>query len=90
MGRISPAAAGEGLVWHHFTNSGRVDRWRSEASGPDGLVFLSESLESLPAGSRARLTFRREGEARMKATLELAEPGKDLAVAGEVPLERGR
>jgi hypothetical protein len=88
MGRISPAAGGEGLVWHHFTNSGRVDRWRSEPSGPGALVFLAESPESLPAGSRARLTLRRDGDARMVATLELAEPGKDLAVVGEVPLQR--
>ncbi|HEY6006422.1 MAG TPA: hypothetical protein VIV57_26315 [Anaeromyxobacter sp.] len=90
MGRISPVAGAEGLVWHHFTNSGRVDRWRSEAAGPDGLVFLAESPESLPAGSRARLTLRPSGEGRMTAVLELAEPGKDLAVAGEVPLERGK
>jgi hypothetical protein len=90
MGRISPGAGGEGLAWHQFTNSGRVDRWRSEASSPDALVFLAESPESLPPGSRARLTLKRSGDERMTATLEVAEPGKDLAVVGEAPLRRGK
>jgi hypothetical protein len=89
MGRISHEASGDRLAWSQFTFGGQVDRYRSEPSAADALVFLSESPESLPPGSRARLTLRRDGDAELVATLELAEPGKDLAPAGEVRLKRG-
>jgi hypothetical protein len=88
MGRISRAAAGDRLVWHHFTYSGRVDRYESEPSPPEALVFLARTPESLPAGARVRLTLRREGGQELLAALEVAEPGGDFAVAGEVRLKR--
>ena len=88
MGRISRAAAGERLAWLQFTASGRVDRYESESARAEALVFLASAPESLPAGSRARLTLGRDGDEEMLAVLELAEPGKDFAVAGEVRLKR--
>jgi hypothetical protein len=90
MGRISHEAAADRFAWSQFTAGGQVDRWRSEPSASDALVFLSEAPESLPPGSRAKLTIRRDGDGRIVAALELAQPGKDLAPAGEVRLERTR
>ncbi|HEY6098799.1 MAG TPA: hypothetical protein VIW03_05180 [Anaeromyxobacter sp.] len=90
MGRISRDPAGDKLEWHHFTAGGRVDRYETEAISPEALVFLARAPESLPAGARARLTLGRSGDEEMLATLELAEPGKDLALAGEVRLRRAR
>jgi hypothetical protein len=101
MGRISRAPAGDRLVWTQFTNAGRVDRYEggvggtapattstaSPSSEAEPLVFVAQALETLPPGSRARLTLRGSGEA-LVAALEVAEPGKDLAPAGEVRLER--
>lgn len=90
MGRISRAASGDRFVWSNFTNRGQVDRYEAEPSPSGVLVFLAQAPESLPAGSRARLTLRREGDDELQVSLELAEPGKDFSVAGEVRLKRAR
>jgi hypothetical protein len=86
LGRISQA--GDRLLWHQFTNGGQVDVYRSEPARPGGLVFLSESPGSFPAGTRIRLTL--DGDRELLATLELAEPGKDFAAVGVVRLHRER
>lgn len=90
LGRISQDAGGGRLEWHQFTMSGRVDRYQLDPSRPGALVLLAESPESLPVGTRARLTLGRDGDREMLAILELAEPGKDFAVAGEVRLKRAQ
>jgi hypothetical protein len=101
MGRIARTPAGDHLVWTQFTNAGRVDRYEADVgattstaaptTSPPGeaepLVFVAQAPEALPPGSRARFTLRGSGEA-LVATLEIAEPGKDLAPAGEVRLTR--
>lgn len=101
-GRISRTPAGDGLVWTQFTNAGQVDRYEAAVGGTtstsasmtspsrdaEPLVFVARAPGSLPPGSRARLTLQGRGEA-LVATLEIAEPGKDLAPAGEVRLARG-
>lgn len=84
LGRISQA--GDHLVWHQFTNGGRVDVYRSEPARQGQLVFLSESPGSFPAGTRIRLTL--DGDREILATLELADPGKDFAAVGAVRLHR--
>jgi hypothetical protein len=89
LGRISRDAAGARLVWNQFTYGGGVDRYQSVAPRADALVFESDSPESLPAGSRARLTLAPDPEGGLRATLEVAEPGKDLALAGDVRLKHG-
>lgn len=88
LGRISRDASGERLVWQQFTESGRIDRWVSGPPLDGGVAFVAEASESLPPGTRARITFRREGEDALRAVLELAEAGKDFAAAGEVRLAR--
>jgi hypothetical protein len=90
MGRISHDAAADRFTWSQFTLGGQVDRYRSEPSAYDALVFLSETPESLAPGSRARLALRLDGDDGIVATLELAAAGKDLAPAGEVRLRRER
>jgi hypothetical protein len=101
MGRISHTPAGDGLVWTQFTNAGKVDRYdaavggttstsastTSPSSEAEPLAFVAQAPGPLPPGSRARLTLQGRGEA-LVATLEIAEPGKDLAPAGEVRLAR--
>jgi hypothetical protein len=88
LGRISRDASG-GMAWSQFTYGGQVDRWLREASGPERLVFLAASPESLPAGERARITFRPDGADGLVAALELAPAGQDFGPAGEVRLARG-
>ena len=93
MGRISPAADGDRLVWNQFTSAGRVDRYEALATptatptGDEPLVFVAPSPESLPAGTRARLSLRRSGD-QLEAALGIAKPGNDFAPAGAVRLLR--
>jgi hypothetical protein len=90
MGRISRDAAGGRLVWRQFTAGGQVNQYVLQHAGADALVFLSESPESLPAGSRARLTLGRAAADEILAVFEIAEPGKGFAVVGESRIHRVR
>lgn len=86
LGRISRDATGK-LTWRQFTSGGQVDQYQSAPGRPEALVFVAASPESLPGG-RIRLTLGQDGDDEVLAILELADPGKDLAVAGEVRLRR--
>lgn len=88
MGRISRDPVRGRLVWRQFTAGGQVNQYLQQPSAPEALVFLSESPESLPAGSRARLTLGSAGPDEILAVFEIAEPGKDFAVVGESRIHR--
>ncbi|MBI5069125.1 MAG: hypothetical protein HZB56_12885 [Deltaproteobacteria bacterium] len=88
LGRISRDGTGK-LTWRQFTAGGRVDQYQPDPGRPEALVFVATAPESLPGG-RIRLTLGRDGDEEILAILELAEPGKDFAVAGEVRLKRSK
>ena len=88
MGRISRDPARGRLVWRQFTAGGQVNQYFQESAAPGALVFSSESPDSLPAGSRARLTLGSAGPDEILAVFEIAEPGKDFAVVGESRIRR--
>lgn len=90
MGRISRDPVRGRLVWRQFTSGGQVNQYLQQPSAAEALVFLSESPESLPAGSRARLTLGSAGPDEILAVFEIAEPGKDFAVVGESRIHRAR
>jgi hypothetical protein len=90
MGRISRDPVHGRLVWRQFTAGGQVNQYLQQASGGDALVFVSESPESLPPGSRARLTLGSAGPDEILAVFEIAEPGKGFAVVGESRIRRAR
>ncbi len=90
LGRISRDAAGGRMSWHQFTVGGRVDRYQVDLSRPGAIVLLAEEPAGPSPGARTRLTLGRDGDAELLAILELADPGKDFAVAGEVRLKRVR
>ena len=54
------------------------------------MVFNSESLENIPAGWRARETWRITGADSFVEAFELAEPGKDFTIYSETRLTRRR
>jgi hypothetical protein len=72
-------------VLRQFHVEGFVTQYRSETIAPDGktLVFISESLEDLPAGWRARETYRILNTDEFIEVFELAAPGKEFAVYSE-------
>lgn len=52
------------------------------------IVFTSEGIENIPAGWRARETYKIIGPDEFTETFELAEPGKDFKIYSEGQLHR--
>jgi hypothetical protein len=89
IGYISYDRARKAFVLRQFHVEGFVNTY---ASGPDAnlpLVFTSEGIENIPAGWRARETYRMTGDELMEL-FELAEPGKEFATYSEARLKRKR
>jgi hypothetical protein len=78
-GMISFDKSRKQFVFRQFHVEGFVNHYVSTSS-EDGktLVFTSESIENIPAGWRARETYRILGPDEFTETFELAEPGKDF------------
>jgi len=73
-----------------FHVEGFVTVYAATATGTSEIVFNSESLENIPAGWRARETWRITGADSFVEVFELAEPGKDFTVYSETRLTRRR
>jgi hypothetical protein len=82
IGFISFARGTKAFMMRQFHVEGFVIQYRSETVSEDGklIVFTSESIENIPAGWRARETYRIVNENEFTETFELAEPGKDFHV----------
>jgi hypothetical protein len=52
------------------------------------IVFTSESIENIPAGFRARETYKILGPDEFKEVFEIAEPGKDFEINSEGHFKR--
>ena len=63
----------------------RVD---SISSDKKTIVFISESIENIPSGYRAKETYRLVSDNEIEETFEIAEPNKDFAVYSKVKLVR--
>ena len=61
------------LVLRQFHVEGFVNQYVQQET----LVFISEAIENIPAGWRARESYRVIGPDAFEETFELAEPGKD-------------
>ena len=62
----------------------------SPESTPGRLVFVSEAIENIPAGWRARETYVFTGPDAFEETFELSEPGKPFEVYSHTTLRRAR
>jgi hypothetical protein len=71
-----------------FHVEGFVSEYVATPTGSSEIVFNSESLENIPAGWRARETWRITGIDSFVETFELAEPGKDFTMYSETRLKR--
>jgi len=78
------------LVLRQFHSEGFVNQYVEDPAASDGtsLVFVTEAIENIPAGWRARETYRRVGPDEFIETFELAAPGKDFATYTECRLRR--
>lgn len=68
-----------------FVNTFVMD---SISADKKNLVFVSEDIENIPKGFRARETYRFLRENEVEETFEIAEPGKDFEVYTKVRLIR--
>lgn len=67
-----------------------VIQYRIDSISPDKktIVFLSESIENIPSGYRAKETYRLIGDDEIEETFEISEPNKDFAIYSKVKLVR--
>ena len=77
-------------VLRQFHVEGFVTQYYAQTLTADGktIVFLSENLENLPAGYRARETYKILNENEFIEVFELAPPGKDFSVYSENHFKR--
>lgn len=78
------------FVLRQFHIEGFVNQFKIESFSPDGktIVFMSESIENIPAGFRAKETYQIVSENEFIETFEIAEPGKDFEVYSKAILKR--
>jgi hypothetical protein len=78
------------FVLRQFHIEGFVNQFRAETISEDGklIVFISESLENIPAGYRAKETYRILHENEFTEIFEIAEPGKEFTVYSENRFKR--
>jgi hypothetical protein len=90
VGYLSFDSARKKHVLRQFHIEGFVNHYVLDSASEDGktLLFVTESIENIPAGWRARETYTLEGEDRMVERFELAEPGKEFELYSETRLRR--
>lgn len=78
------------FVLRQFHLEGFVNQYRLEAAqSPDKkLVFVTESIENIPAGWRGRETYRIVSPDEFVEVFELAAPGKEFEVYSESRFKR--
>ena len=77
------------IVFRQFHQEGFVNQYVLEpATKPGALVFVSEALENIPRGYRARETYTLIGPDEFEEVFEIAEPGKDFVLYSKARLKR--
>lgn len=78
------------FVMRQFHVEGFVNQYKIESISLDGktIIFISESIENIPAGFRAKETYQIMGDNEFTETFELAEPGKDFELYSKAILKR--
>ena len=78
-------------MFRQFHVEGFVNTYVQEETGSDKrLVFVSEAIENIPNGWRARETYTVLNDNEFIERFELAEPGKDYGLYAEAHLKRVR
>ena len=90
IGFISFDSARGKHVLRQFHVEGFVNQYVHESTSDDGktLTFVTEAIENIPAGFRARETYVLVGPDEFVERFELAEPGKEFELYSENRLHR--
>lgn len=80
-GFISYDRMRKAYVFRQFHVEGFVNQYVCPGPDADGktFVFLSEAIENMPPGFKARLTYRILDDIRFEQTFDLAPPGREMA-----------
>ena len=89
-GMISFDKGRKNFVLRQFHVEGFVNQYVMTSAGSDSktLVFTSESIENIPAGYRARETYKILGPDEFTEVFEIAEPGKEFELYSEGHFKR--
>jgi len=90
LGYISYDKARKTFVLRQFHIEGFVNQYRLESISEDGrkIVFVSEAIENIGAGWRARETYQIAGADEFTETFELAPPGGEFGPYTTATLKR--
>ena len=79
------------IVFRQFHGEGFVNQYILEAATKPGvLVFVTEAIENIPKGYRARETYTFISADEFEELFEIAEPGKEYAMYSKARLKRVR
>jgi hypothetical protein len=89
-GFLSYDKARKRIVLRQFHGEGFVNQYVLDPAASDGktLVFVTEAIENIPTGWRARETYHVIGPDEFTESFDLAEPGKDFAPYSECHFKR--
>jgi hypothetical protein len=89
-GFISHDGNRETFVWRQFHVEGFVNQYVLDSTATDGktLVFVTESIENIPAGWRGRITCQILDDDEFTERFELAAPEKEFEVYVENHFKR--
>ena len=90
IGYISYDKMRKVFVLRQFHIEGFVNQYSLDSLSADGKTFLfvSEAIENIPAGWRAKETYQFTGNDVLTETFELAQPGKSFELYTRVVLKR--
>lgn len=87
-GMISFDKSRKQFVFRQFHVESFVIQYVTTSNSGDATIFSSESIENIPAGWRARETYKIVGPDEFVEVFELAGPSKDFEVYSEARLRR--
>lgn len=90
VGYMSFDAARNKHVLRQFHVEGFVNQYVHDSTSEDGktIVFVTEAIENIPPGWRARETYSLQAPNELIERFELAEPGKEFELYSETRLRR--
>jgi hypothetical protein len=88
MGLVSYDKARKKLVFRQFHVEGFVTHYVLDSTTPEMFVFMSEAIENIPPGFRARETLHFVDDGQLEETFEIAEPDKDFEIYSKTRLAK--
>jgi hypothetical protein len=91
VGILSFDGSRKRIVFRQFHVEGFVNQYvQEDPAGEQALVFVTESIENVPSGWRARETYNFIGADEFEEVFELAAPGKPFELYSRARLRRAK